>query len=588
MSNVAFAPAPSARARLALICGALTCLLAWAPGVDAQGWPQDAHDAQRTGATSEEPVEPWTFRWSFNGPDSTGGTGGHIVDSPREARTVMGAGALFVPAGAQGLYALGLTNGAQLWNLRTTSFTAAPAYDPSGFVLAGGSNGILYKINATQGTVIGTYTAGSALNKAVLLVGSSAYVVSDDGRLHKINVTDMTATWVYASGATRATPPSYSPSRDAIIFATGDLYVHAVNNQDGTRKWRVKPSPNVPGDSSVPVTQTVAGTSVGSQFDLGWPVIAEQHGYVLLRMQLPHDFMTAHPGTGTAFPNDFASIRSWLQANPRYKSLFVLDLDDGSEPFTAAVGYGSTEDAISTRAEGYGVMGSQPAVKVWPNGQEVVYIHFRNGQSNPQDYRWDGHMGEMVLDNTTIPGLSAGDLRFVKMSRRQGSAGYVEIIDEQNPITLAGTSLFHSHWAAVESVKITDRSNTLGLSYASPINTTKHPVMMRSLKNCTNLVPSTHWTTCTNLSYVTDGGRYYDGPAWWGYWNVADPPGWRVGSGNTAGTSYSAGFQPRYTYVAGGYVIVEGNGGDVYVMQHSGTTTTIAAPMPPTNVRIVR
>src|SRR5690349_24227249 len=38
------------------------------------------------------------------------------------------------------------------------------------------------------------------------------------------------------------TMASYSPSRDVLIFATGDLYVHAVNNADGTVKWHVRPT----------------------------------------------------------------------------------------------------------------------------------------------------------------------------------------------------------------------------------------------------------------------------------------------------------------------------------------------------------
>jgi hypothetical protein len=581
MSKVLTTPPRPAPSRTALLQAAL-CLLSFAVPCAAQDWNQDGHDAQRTGATLEEPVEPWTYVWSFNGPEANGGIGNHFYDAPREARTVMGGNKLFVPAGAQGLYGLAVATGAQLWNVRTTSFNAPPAFDPAGFVYAGGSNGTLYKIDASLGTVVGTYAAGSGLNKSVLSVGTYVYVVSDDGRLHKVNKTSMTAAWIYASGSTRATPPAYSASRDILVFATGDLFVHAVNNSDGSLKWRVKPSPNSPGDPSVTVTRTVAGTSVGSQFDLGWPVIAEQHGLVLLRMQLPPDFMQAYPSTGHIFPNDFPTMRAWLQANPQYKSLFVLNLDDGTEKFIAAVGYGSTEDLISTRTEGYGVMGSQPVVKVWSGGPEVAYIHFRNGQSSPPDFRWDGHMGEMVLDTTTISGLSAGDLRFVLMSRNQGSVGYVHIVDEQNPITLAGSSLFHAHWGASESVKITDRSSTLGLTYASPINTTKHPVMIRSIKNCTNQNNTTHSTSCTGLTYVTDGGRFYDGPGWWGYWNVADPPGWFVGSGNTAGTQYSAGFQPRYTYVSNGYVIVEDSGGGLYVFKHSGGT----APSTPTGLHV--
>ncbi len=71
------------------------------------------------------------------------------------------------------------------------------------------------------------------------------------------------------------------------------------------------------------------------------------------------------------------------------------------------------------------------------------------------------HMGEMVLDDTTVPGLVAGDLRFVDFPN-----SYVNITDEQTPFTMAGDTLFHAHWGASDSVKIVDRSAGKGLSQA--------------------------------------------------------------------------------------------------------------------------
>jgi hypothetical protein len=550
-------------------------------------WPQDAGNPQRTGSTDENPLEPWTFLWSWNGPDANGGIGNHFYDAPKEARTVTGGNNIYVPTGSQGLYALNKNTGAQSWRIPVTSFNAAPIYD-SGFVYAGGTNGTLYKINASTGQITGSYAANSPLNKAILIVGSYVYAASDDGKLHKVNTTTMASVWVYTGSSTAATPASYSLSRDILVYATDDLYVHAVNNSDGSSKWKVKPTPNNPGDSSVSVNTTVAGTPVGTQFEHAYPVIAEQHGIALIRLQLPPSFMFDNGLPGGTYPNSNTEVKTYLQNNPSHKNLFALNLDNGSEKFIPAVGYGSTEDMISTRPEGYGVMGSQPVVKVWPNGSEVVYIHFRNGQSNPPDGRWDGHMGEMVLDNTTVSGLIAGDLRFMKTSRYNGygGSGYDHIIDEQTPITVAGDTIFNSHWAAMTSHRIIDRSSTFGLTYSNPITTTKHPPIIRALSNtCTNKNTSTHWTTCTNLNYVTDGGRYFDGPGWWGYWGVADPPGWKIGSGNTTGTSYSTGFLPRYTYVADGKIIVEGNGGELLVFSHSGSvllspTPTIIASTP--------
>ena len=108
-----------------------------------------------------------------------------------------------------------------------------------------------------------------------------------------------------------------------------------------------------------------------------------------------------------------AENRAWLQANPQWKNLFALNLDNGTESFVPVVGYGSTEDFMGSSA--VGVMGSQPVIKTLPDGKQVGYIHFRN-LPTPQtyDYRWSGNMGEMMLDNNTVSGLVAGDMRFVQ------------------------------------------------------------------------------------------------------------------------------------------------------------------------------
>ncbi|MCL4366623.1 PQQ-binding-like beta-propeller repeat protein [Patescibacteria group bacterium] len=546
-------------------------------------WTQDAHDAQRTGFSPVDPLTPWTLLWTWNGPDASGGTGNHFYDAPNEARTVNGGGNIYVPAGSQGLYALNQNTGAESWHVTNTSFNAAPAYDPTtGYVLAGGADGNLYKINSSTGSIAGTYNSGSGLNKAILIVGSFAYVTSDDGKLHKVAISNMAAAWVYTSGSTTATPPAYSLSRDIIIYATNDLYVQAVNNNNGSQKWRIKPTPNSPGTGI-----TLGGTPQGNQFDRAWPVIAEKNGIVLIRMQLDPAAMQAYPSTNNIFPNDFATIRTWLTNNPQNQNLFALSLDTGAASFIPAVGYGSTEDMISGSSNGFGVMGTQPVVKVNADGSEVAYVPFRNGQSSPPDFRWDSHMGEMVLNNNTISGLSAGDLRFIKMSNYNGYGGnsYTYITDEQTPITVAGNTILDAHWAASSAVRITDRSASLGLTYSSPIATSNLPPVMRALQSsCTDQNNTTHYTTCTNLNYVTDGGRYFNGPGFWSYWGVADPPGWKIGSGNTAGTSYSAGFLPRYTYVSDNLMVVEGNGGDLMVFRHSGVvltpTPTVVAPTP--------
>jgi hypothetical protein len=292
-----------------------------------------------------------------------------------------------------------------------------------------------------------------------------------------------------------------------------------------------------------------------------WPVVADQSGVVFLRMRLDHNTgLWGYPSTGNIWPATNAAARTFLQNNPNMQNLFALNLDDGSKKFIPAVGYGGTEDLVNGQA--FLTTGPVPVVKTNSDGSQVAYSPFRNGQGNPPDGRWDSNMGEMVLDNTTIAGLVAGDLRFVQMNRFGGQGGnaYTNVTDEQNPITMARNTLFHAHWGASESVKITDRSASKGLTYLNPISAVNHPTNIRRQASCSNFNPITHQTTC-GLTLFSDG-RYWDGPGTWTYWNVLDPP-------TILRSAYSDGVRPRYTYVSGNLIIVEGNGGDLMVFHHN-------------------
>ena len=503
---------------------------------------QDAHDAQRTGYTDHFPTTPWTYVWSFNGPNSTPGTTDqHLYDAPREARVVTGGSYIYAPAGASGIYALNKANGSQGWHFTTATVNATPAYD-SGYLYAGGANGYLYKIDVSSGSSVGSYNAGSAINKSVLLVGTYAYVVTDGGQLHKVNTSNMTAVWgsPYSAGSPAATPPAYSASRSCIIFGTDDLYVHAVNDSNGSQKWHVKP------------TSRTAGYPY--EYKYGWPVVAEQHGVVFIRMNQDANQIWSGP-SGGPYPTTNADIRTYLTTNSQWQNLWPLSLDDGSVAFIPAVGPGSTEDYINSAAAPR--IGTIPIVKNW-SGEEVVYMVWRNGNlQNGGDARWDSHLGEMLLDGTSVSGYNAGDLRFVQFAN-----SYIYISDEQTPLTMAGDTVFHAHWGASESMRITDRNDSLG-SWTSQIATTSNYVVGRAQQQSGTPDTGTHWTTA-GLTYYNDG-RYWNGPGWWVYWNIVDPPG------HVAPSAYSAGILPRYTIVTDSLIIVEGNGGDLLVLHHSGS-----------------
>jgi hypothetical protein len=359
-----------------------------------------------------------------------------------------------------------------------------------------------------------------------------------------VNTGDMSRVWVYSGGAAGSTPAAYSAKSGLVVYCTADLNVHAVREGDGVAAWKVKPTSHSAG---WPYT-----------FDGYWPVVADEHGVVFVRLNLGWGALWSGPLTGTSgggvYPLTNADTRSLLESNNgALENLFALDLKDGSQKFVPAVGFGGVE----TRYRGTSVdleEGPVPVVKVNGDGSEVAYIPFRSGQGNVPDGRWDSHMGEMVLDSNTVAGLAAGDLRFVDFPN-----SYVKITDEQTPFTMAGNTLLHAHWGASESVRIVDRSAGLGLSVGTPITGVARPVVIRREQSCGDYQPGTHQTSC-GLTLYGDG-RYWNGSGFWVYWNVMDPP-------TPAGSGYSEGLQPRYSYVADGLIIVEGNGGDLSVFHH--------------------
>lgn len=517
----------------------------------ANDWPQDLGNAQRTGYIVESPEWPWTFAWTWNGPDAQGGTNEHRYHQPRphepwEARIAVGAGMVFAPAGELGLYALRVKDGSVAWQFTNGTCQVAPASDAAnGVVFVGTHEGVVHRLDAKTGKSLARFPAGAALNKSLLLAGAHLYALTADGVLHQLDAATLTPTWKYAAGAPAATLPAWSEKRDTVVFCTEDLQVHCVAGRDGGALWRTKPTPLQP--------------DTGASFTGGWPVIAEERGVVFVRLAHGGVDATLWSGGGTKgkWPTNNAAIRQRLVEQPRLKNLFALRLDDGGEAFVPAVGPAGVEDL--RQGKPFLRPHAFPVIRT-VEGREVAYVPWRNGDTRDPNWdgRWDSHLGELVLDDTTVPGLTAGDLRFVQF---QEHGGWIHITDESCPLSMAGDTVFSAHWDVSQAARIADRSPTLGRTRVAPILTEKRPPVVRHLRLARDRVDAAaHWAT-GGLQLVD--GRYTDGPGWWVYANELDPPTPRR-------DAYSEGILPRYTFVANGHIFVQGNGGDLFVLRHGG------------------
>ena len=528
----------------------VTVLLAL-PCLGAQDWPQDGGNAQRTGYTAESPQWPWTFAWTWNGPDPQGSTNAHRYHQPRphepwEARIAVGAGLVFAPAGELGLFALRVKDGSVAWQFTNGTCHATPAFDAlSGALFVGTREGAVQKLDAKSGKSLARYSANSPVNKSLLLAAAQLYAVTTDGALHQLDTTTLALNWKYSGGAAVATLPTWSAKHDAVVFCTEDLRVHCVSGREGKARWRTKPTP--------------LSVAEGPSFTGGWPVIAEERGIVFVRLAHGEVDATLWSGGGPKgkWPTNNTAIRQRLTEQPRLKNLFALSLEDGSEAFIPAVGPAGVEDLRQgkpwLRPHAFPVIRNV-------DGHEVAYVPFRNGNTrDPKwDARWDSHLGEMVLDDVTVPGLVAGDLRFVQFPEH---GGWMHITDESCPLSMAGDTLFSAHWDVSQTARITDRSPARGLTRTSPILTEKRPPVTRHLRLAQNRINASTHQASGGLQLMD--GRYLDGPGWWVYANELDPP-------TPKRDAYSEGILPRYTCVANGYIFVQGNGGDLFVLRHSG------------------
>lgn len=450
----------------------------------AQEWSQHAHDAQRTSYNPQAVPPPWRWRWAWNGPNSSGGIGKVTSNGslPRNVQPVTGGGRVYVAAGTDGVFALGESNGQQLWQRSNIGdVRSTVAYDhETGSVFVVSANGRLYQLRATDGEILNQFNSGQSSNLPLPpAVINGRVFFSMGNRVYAIDKQTMQPIWVYQAGATVATPPAYSPSRNAVIVATEpDLYVHAIHNTDGTQKWRVRPV-----DPSRNFTDP-------TEFRNGWPVIAESAGYVLIKVRL--DWQTIWRD----WPQTNSAMRQLLSENPGEQALFVMDLDDGSIPFMANVGNGGYGDS------GYLPMGPQPVVKRLASGKEVVYTIIR--ATHVYDARWDSHFGEMMLDSSTVSGLQGGDVRFIAFDYPPGDENPFLLTDEQPNVAMAGDYLFGGHWEAGFALQILDRSDARG-SFSNKITSQRLATIVTSQDTGACPFSASHY--CAS---GLENTRYYD------------------------------------------------------------------------------
>ncbi len=502
-------------------------------------WTQYAHDAQRTGYTSQVVSTPWRWKWAWNGPTSTGGVVSGKIRLPRQSQPVTGGGRVYIAAGARGVYALSVINGSQVWNQNPGGeVNSTPAYDPSSdslFVVS--SNGHLYRLNGSTGQTNGDFNAQatSTLPLPPAIVNDRVFF-SMGNKVFAIQANTMTQLWAYDAGSPVQTPPAFSPSTGLVVALSEDLYVHAIRNMNGTRAWRVKPTSLAPGDPG--------DSNPMAEVKYGWPVIAEVHGLVLVRYRLNWQTLW----TWNPWPTSNAQMRSNLAARPDQVSIYALRLSDGGVAFNNNVGNGGFGDGGRLN------MGSMPVIKRFDDGTEAAYVVMRGAAciNTPCDGRYDSHFGEMPLDSSTVPGFQAGDVRFMQNTFFP--------TDEQVFLSMSGNYIFGGHWMFGIAHQVLDRSASKGASSGNPITTGNLPHIINSSTYCS--FSASHY--CSR-GLLQDGDQRYLPPGFYIYYN-------QPGVYNQYWSSYAA------WVVSGTSIYFVSTDGAVVALENGPTLAEAAAP----------
>ncbi|MCX7819273.1 MAG: PQQ-binding-like beta-propeller repeat protein [Kiritimatiellae bacterium] len=423
-------------------------------------WWQHAHDAMRTGYAPAAPAHPWRWAWQWNGSDAQGRVVANKILLPRNVQPIVAEGRVFIAAGTNGLIALDAATGVELWRVQLGgALNSTPAYDPlSGRLFAVSADGRLHRIHPQTGATEQSIVIGppSALPLPPAIDRGHLWATMGN-RMISYDTWTRTIRWTYVAPAAFETPPAYSRRHELVIACDSQLYVTAVSDRDGTTRWRTRASAHTP----EPGVTTYA---------TGWPVIAEDHELVLLRLRIAWDYLWRD----IFEVPDNNVIRQRLDATPLARCHFALRLADGERAFDINNGLGGFGDG------GYMPLGGMPIVRRMPDGREVALNIIRG---DPRyDARWDSHFGEIMLDNETVPGLRAGDVRWIRHGNDPTDDAFL-LTDEQPFLSAAGDYLFGSHWLVTYAIRPLDRGPQFG-SFTNKINSTNLSWLIVSQGRC--------------------------------------------------------------------------------------------------------
>jgi outer membrane protein assembly factor BamB len=394
--------------------------------VSAEDWPTAAHNAARTGRTSENIssstfTEKWNKSFSYENIVTvaqvvTGGGRAYIGTLGRDDQTGSYGGKI---------HALSPSNGADIWTYSDLKGGIAHTltYDPymGGTVIGASTLGEVVALDAATGQLRWKYDAGvGGFSVCPTVADSTILLGSRDGNFYALNL-DGKLKWKRNIGVPIS---NTAAAEDGVVyFMDESIRAHALFIANGSYI------------SGWPTDRLHGGTARHY-----WPVIAGN--YVLFRVAPAHQYnwteiesiMGADRSSVLSpyCPDPNQEIIGHLNTNSgkHDQTLFVLNRSDGTKVATAS----------ATHVGGSGSVNAPPVIRT--NGD--IIVEYRTKCSMWDDSGWVNPFSAMgILDPST--GHIAQIVPSNLTSNHVAWGHFWIIADESSSFSVAGEKLFCSH-----------------------------------------------------------------------------------------------------------------------------------------------
>lgn len=295
----------------------------------AGDWNQAAGNPQRTAHVADGPAGPYKVEWFRRWGDEV------LFNT---CQPIMVGGRLFVGTQNGVVHAVAVETGADVWNTDVGAPICHALASDGQRVYVAAFNGTVYALRFEDGKEVWhKKVTRRGFSAAPLLMNGRVFVGNRDGVFYAFQANTGDLLWSRDTGDPIV--QTAAGAGDRVVFVNDALWSFCLDARDGTVRWETKPLPGSSVRDYWPVIhkgRVVIRTAVAGPRALGgkvaplqkkffWPVLYNKPPDTILRKAKTVDDILA----------EREIIAEFYRENPAIRTCTVLNLSDGTMPYTA-------------------------------------------------------------------------------------------------------------------------------------------------------------------------------------------------------------------------------------------------------------